>query len=89
MRIVCQADEGGFFFYFRGASSAAIPFNASYGYVEELLGAMNTISGVEVSMSGDGAVCGQEEEVVTEVEFVQDFGDLPAAWVRCVLWLIL
>lgn len=82
MRIVCQADSGGFVFSFRGVVSAAIPFNASYGYVEELLENMETIDDVDVSMSGDGAVCGQAGEVVTTVEFSQEFGDLPAALVR-------
>lgn len=71
-------------FSFRGVSSADIPFNASYGYVEELLEEMTTIDDVEVSMVGStGAVCGQGQEVVTEIEFLQDFGDLPAALVRC------
>lgn len=71
-------------FFFRGVSSADIPFNASYGYVEELLEEMNTVTDVRVSMVGStGAVCGQDEEVVTEVEFLQDFGDLPAGSVRC------
>ncbi|CAM9386537.1 unnamed protein product [Pylaiella littoralis] len=79
LRIVCEADSGSFVFFFRGVSSADIPFNASYGYVEELLEEMNTVTDVRVSMVGTtGAVCGQDEEVVTEVEFLQDFGDLPA-----------
>lgn len=65
-------------------SSADIPFNASYGYVEELLEEMNTVTDVKVTIIGStGAVCGQGEEVVTDVEFLQDFGDLPAALVRC------
>lgn len=82
MRIVCQADAGSFTFSFRGVTSANIPFNASYGYVEELLEDMTTVTDVEVVMSGDGAVCGQAFEVVTEMEFMQEFGDLPAALVR-------
>lgn len=68
---------------FRGVASAAISFNSSYGYVKELLENMDSITDVEVSISGEGAsVCGQDNEAVTEVEFVQDFGDLPAAMVR-------
>lgn len=85
MRIVCEADSGSFVFSFRGVTSADIPFNASYGYVEELLEAMDTVTDVHVSMTDGvaGAVCGQGEEVITEVEFLQDFGSLPAALVRC------
>ncbi|CAM9210082.1 unnamed protein product, partial [Laminaria digitata] len=79
MRIVCQADSGSFTFSFRGVASADISFNASYGYVKELLEDMDTITDVDVSMSSDGAVCGQDFEVVTTVEFTQDFGSLPAA----------
>ena len=82
MRIVCQADSGSFTFSFRGVASADISFNASYGYVKELLESMDTISEVDISMSSDGAVCGQDFEVVTRVEFMQDFGNLPAALVR-------
>lgn len=82
MRIVCQADSGSFTFSFRGVASADISFNASYGYVKELLEDMDTITDVNVSMSSDGAVCGQDFEVVTTVEFTQDFGSLPAAIVR-------
>ncbi|CAB1097259.1 unnamed protein product [Ectocarpus sp. CCAP 1310/34] len=83
MRIVCEADSGSFVFSFRGVTSSDIPFNASYGYVEELLEAMDTVTDVQVSMTdgGGGAVCGQGEEVITEVEFLQDFGSLPAALV--------
>ncbi len=83
LRIVCQADSGSFTFSFRGVSSADIPFDAAYGYVEELLEAMDTVSDVEVSiLDGAEAVCGAGAEVVTEVEFLQDFGSLPAALVR-------
>lgn len=82
MRIVCQANSGGFVFSFRGVDSDNIPFDASYGYVEELLKGMNTIADVKVSINEPGAVCGQGAEVVTELEFLQDFGDLPAALVR-------
>lgn len=80
-RIVCQADAGSFVFSFRGVASDAIPFNASYGYVERLLEDMDTISDVDVRISGHGAVCGQDE-VVTTIEFLQEFGDLQAAMVR-------
>lgn len=46
---------------------------------------MDTVSDVAVTMlDGADAVCGQAGEVVTEVEFLQDFGSLPAALVRCV-----
>lgn len=84
MRIVCEADAGSLTFSFRGVTSADIPFDASYGYVEELLEAMDTVADVEVSiLDGAEAVCGQAQEVVTEVEFLQDFGNLPAALVRC------
>lgn len=84
MRIVCEADSGSFTLSFRGVTSADIPFDASYGYVEELLEAMGTVADVEVSMLNSAeAVCGQSQEVVTEVEFLQDFGDLPAALIRC------
>lgn len=84
MRIVCQADSGSFTFSFRGVASADISFNASYGYVKNLLEDMDTVTEVDVSMSSDGAaVCGQDFEVVTRVEFTQDFGSLPAALVRC------
>lgn len=81
-RIVCQADAGSFVFSFRGVASDAISFNASYGYVEKLLEDMDTISDVDVWISGGGAVCGQDGEVVTTVEFLQEFGDLQAAMVR-------
>lgn len=84
VRIVCEADSGSFIFSFRGVTSADIPFDASYGYVEELLEAMDTVADVEVSMLNNAeAVCGQGQEVVTEVGFLQDFGNLPAALVRC------
>ncbi|CAM9471330.1 unnamed protein product, partial [Hapterophycus canaliculatus] len=82
MRIVCEADSGSFVFSFRGVASADIPFNASYGYVEALLEEMDTVADVRVSMlDSAAAVCGQVEEVVTDVEFLQDFGSLPAALV--------
>lgn len=80
-RIVCQADTGSFVFSVRGVSSAAIPFNASYGYVEELLENMDTISDVHVSISDSGPVCGEDSESTTEIEFLQEFGALPAAFV--------
>lgn len=84
MRIVCEADAGSFVFSFRGVSSADIPFNASYGYVEALLGEMESVADAQVSILNEAtAVCGQGEEVVTDVEFLQDFGSLPAALVRC------
>lgn len=82
VRIVCQADAGGFVFSFRGVTSATIPFNASYGYLEKLLEDVDTITDVDVSVSGDGAVCGQDDEVVTTVAYLQEFGDLQAAMVR-------
>lgn len=83
LRIICEADSGSFTLSFRGVTSTDIPFDASYGYVEELLEAMGTVIDVEVSMLNNAeAVCGQGQEVVTEVEFLQDFGDLPAALVR-------
>ena len=50
--------------------------------MKALLEDVDTITEVEVSMSNDGAVCGQDFEVVTRVEFTQDFGSLPAAYVR-------
>ena len=61
----------------------SIPFNSSYGYVEALLEAMDTIADVGISIAGEGSsVCGQDDEAVTRVEFLQDFGSLPAARVR-------
>lgn len=84
MRIICEADSGSFVFAFRGVSSADIPFNASYGYLEALLEEMETVTDVEVSiLNGAAAVCGQGEEVATDIEFLQDFGSLQAASVRC------
>lgn len=67
---------------FRGVVSTTIPFNASYGYVEKLLEDMDTITDVDVSIAGSAAVCGQGDEVVTTVEFLQEFGDLQAVMVR-------
>lgn len=83
-RIVCQADSGSFVFSFRGATSKDISFNSSYGYIEALLEDMGTVSDVDVfMMAGEGSpVCGQDEEVTTLVEFLQDFGPLPPARVR-------
>lgn len=82
MRLVCQADAGSFVLSFRGDTSGSIPFNASYGYVESLLEEMDTINDVLVDMPTGEAVCGQSQEVVTRIEFLQDFGPLPAALVR-------
>ncbi|CAM9905601.1 unnamed protein product, partial [Discosporangium mesarthrocarpum] len=85
MRVVCQADSGSFTLTFRGVTSDNIPFNASYGYVESLLETMTSIGDVSVSiLDGNKAVCASDTEVSTEVEFLQTFGDLPAAYIRSV-----
>ncbi|CAM9453786.1 unnamed protein product [Choristocarpus tenellus] len=85
IRIICQADSGSFTFTFRGVTSNEIPFNASYGYVEMLLEDMTTVNDISISIEGNNkAVCAAGTEVVTEVEFLQDFGDLPASLVSSV-----
>jgi hypothetical protein len=85
LRLVCQADAGSFTIAFRGHTSNDIPYNAPYGLLKEILESMLSIAAVTVTLGGSGvAVCEAGQEVITTIEFTQDFGSLPVAKVESV-----
>jgi hypothetical protein len=84
MQIACRADGGSWFFHFKGVTSKPIPFDAGFGTVERILEEMETVADVDVSYSSiasatNGPACGASNENVITIEFLQQFGELPAA----------
>lgn len=80
MMIECQADSGYFFFQFRGQRTEAIPYDAGYGTVERLIEKLSSVKDVKVTFGNYSMpICGYEQAQTTYLEFMQDFGSLPAA----------
>ncbi|KAH8098487.1 hypothetical protein JL720_1432 [Aureococcus anophagefferens] len=81
-RVTCEGDRGTVVLAFRGASTKPIPWDATASDVRAALLQLPTLrtSGGAISVGVVGSVdvfCGHPA-VVTEISFLQDFGDLPA-----------
>jgi len=79
VHIECQGASGSFSVTFRGHSTRPVPVDAPPGHLEKYLEDLPSIGDVEITTANfSDSVCGRDTPVVTDVEFLTDFGDLPA-----------
>lgn len=80
--VVCKASGGTFTLTFRGETTARIPWDASAAELQSYLNDLSTISskftsGVEVIYVGTVVKACSTGGTRIQIEFLQDFGDLP------------